>query len=143
MTVSLYNCSDANNKINKNFGEPVASVTAKLKGAVDIDQPTFLLDYSASNFNYFSAFGRYYAVTSRLLQPGDQILVSGASDPLSSFASDILALPVLAVRCEDMTVRSPELADNAIPIESDTQLDKVIGDTVIGSGNGMIIIGVI
>lgn len=143
MTVNLYNCSDAINVLNKTFGDAVASVTATLKGAVDVDNPTFLLDYQSTNFNYFSAFGRYYYVTSRSLQPGDRILVTGQSDALSSFASDVAALPVLAVRCEDLSVRSPELADNMIPLESDMQLDKIIGDTVIGSGSGMIVLGVI
>lgn len=143
MTVNLYNCSDAINVLNKTFGDAVASATAVLKGAVDVDNPTFLLNYQSTDFNYFSAFGRYYYVTSRSLQPGDKILVTGQSDALSSFAADVAALDVIAVRCEDLTYRSPELADNMIPLESDMQLDKVVGDTVIGSGEGMIVIGVI
>lgn len=143
MTVSLYNCSDAYNKLNKTFGDPVASVTAQLKGVVDVDQPTFLLDYSSTNFNYFSAFGRYYAVTDRSVQPGDRIQVTGLSDPLASFASDINSMEVFAVRAEDLTVRSPELADNNIPLESDMQLDKITGGKVIGSGSGYIVLGVI
>ena len=30
-----------------------------------------------------------------------------------------------------------------IPLESDMQIDKITGDSVIGSGAGMIVIGVI
>lgn len=71
------------------------------------------------------------------------MMISGISDPVQSFNSGIAGLDVLAARCEDLSVRSPELADNAIPVESDIQLDKVTGDAVIGSGAGYIVIGVV
>lgn len=71
------------------------------------------------------------------------MMVSGQSDPIASFASGISDLDVYAVRCEDLTARSPELADPAIPLESDMQLDKVTGDSVIGTGSGYIVIGVV
>ena len=138
MTVSLYNCSDAYNVLNKTFGTAVASVTAQLKGAVDIDNPTFLLDYSSSDFNYFSAFGRYYTVTGRQLMPGDQILVSGQSDPLSSFAAPIGELDVLVVRSEDPLLRNPDIVDNAIPMPNDVQYEYIPGEFTMGSENYII-----
>lgn len=146
MTVTLYNNSSAYNVLYKSIGEAVASVTATVKGSCSIDNPTLLLNYnSAASFNYFyvSEWNRYYRVTNRLLVPGEHMMVSGVSDPVQSFNSGIAGLDVLAARCEDLSVRSPELADNAIPLESDIQLDKVTGDTVIGSGNGYIVIGVV
>ena len=146
MTVTLYNNSSAYNVLYKSMGEAVASVTATVKGSCSIDNPTLLLNYNAAaSFNYFyvSDWGRYYRVTNRLLVPGEHMMVSGISDPVQSFNSGIAGLDVLAVRCEDLSVRSPELADNAIPVDSDIQLDKVTGDTVIGSGSGYIVIGVV
>lgn len=146
MTVTLYNNSSAYNVLYKSMGEAVASVTATVKGSCSIDNPTLLLNYnSAAGFNYFyvSEWSRYYRVTNRLLVPGEHMMVSGISDPVQSFNSGIAGLDVLAARCEDISVRSPELADNAIPIESDIQIDKVTGDTVIGSGSGYIVIGVV
>lgn len=145
MTVTLYNCSSGSNVLNKSYSVVQGSITATAKGSINVDNPTLLLNYSSTDFNYFyiSEFGRYYNVTSRDLTEGKHILVTGASDPLESFKSMIGSLKVFAVRCEDISVRSPELADNALPLESDMQLDKVVGDTVIGSGNGMIVIGVI
>lgn len=146
MTVTLYNNSSAYNVLHKSFGQAVASVTATVKGSCSIDNPTLLLNYnSAAAFNYFyvSEWSRYYRVTNRMLIPGEHMMISGQSDPIASFAGSIAGLDVYAVRCEDLTVRSPELADPAIPIESDMQLDKVTGDSVIGSGSGYIVIGVV
>lgn len=146
MTVNLYNNSSAYNVLYKNFGQAVASVTATVKGSCSIDNPTLLLNYnSAASFNYFyvSEWGRYYRVTNRMLVPGEHMMISGQSDPVASFAGSIADLDVYAVRCEDLTVRSPELADPAVPVESDMQLDKVTGDRVIGSGSGYIVIGVV
>ena len=146
MTVTLYNNSSAYNVLYKNFGQAVASVTATVKGSCSIDNPTLLLNYnSAASFNYFyiSDWGRYYRVTNRMLVPGEHMMISGQSDPIASFAASIASLDVYAARCEDLTARSPELADPAIPTESDMQLDKVTGDRVIGTGSGYIVLGVV
>lgn len=144
MTVRLYNCSSAPDVLGKSY-TLVQEVTATIKGTIDIDQPTLLLNYSSMNFNYFyiAETGRYYNILSRILENGEHIRLTGQSDPLESFRSQIEALDVLAVRCEDTAYRSADIADNNVPIESDLQLDKIIGDTVIGSGAGMVVIGVI
>lgn len=145
MTVNLYNCSSASNVLNKSYSVVQNNISATAKGIVDVDNPTLLFDYSSLDFNYFyiTEFGRYYNVTSRSLEQGQHIRVTGQSDPLESFASQIGNTPVLVTRAEDPSLRNSDLADNAIPIVSDIQLDKVIGDEVIGSGNGMVVIGVI
>lgn len=146
MTVTLYNNSSAYNVLYKSFGEAVASVTATVKGSCSVDNPTLLLNHqTAASFNYFyvSDWSRYYRVTNRMLVPGEHMMISGQSDPIASFAGSIAGLDVYAARCEDLTARSPELADPAIPTESDMQLDKVTGDKVIGDGSGYIVIGVV
>lgn len=145
MTVHLYNCSSASNVLNKSYSIVQNNISATAKGIVDVDNPTLLLNYSSLDFNYFyiSEFGRYYNVTSRSLEQGKHIRVTGQSDPLESFSVQIGSIPVLVTRAEDPALRNPDLADNAIPIVSDIQLDKVIGEEVIGSGNGMVVIGVI
>lgn len=144
MTVRLYNCSSAPDVLGKSY-TLVQEVTATIKGAMDVDQPTLLLNYSSMDFNYFyiAETGRYYNILSRNLEEGKHIRLTGQSDPLESFRSQIEGLPVLAVRCEDSSYRSADIADNNVPIESDLQLDKIVGDTVIGAGAGMVVIGVI
>lgn len=144
MTVRLYNCSSAPDVLGK-FYTLVQEVTATIKGTMDVDQPTLLLNYYSMDFNYFyiAETGRYYNILSRNLENGEHIRLTGQSDPLESFRSQIEGLDVLAVRCEDIAYRSADMADNNVPIESDLQLDKIVGDTVIGSGAGMVVIGVI
>ena len=145
MTVTLYNNSSAYNVLHKSMTK-VKDVTASIKGVCSVDNPTIIIDYvDADTFNYFyiGDWSRYYRVTNRTAAPGSTMAITGQSDPIESFNSGISGLEVYAHRCEDLSVRSPELADNAIPLESDMQLDKVTGDQVIGSGSGMIVIGVI
>lgn len=145
MTVTLYNCSSASNVLYKTYSVVQNNISATAKGAVDVDRPALILDYNSLDFNYFhiSEFGRYYNVTSRSLIPGKHILLTGESDPLESFASQISDLDVLAVRAEAESLRNPEYADNMIPLESDMQIDKITGDKVIGSGSGYIVLGVV
>ena len=145
MTVTLYNCTSDPNVLNKNYTVVQSNISATAKGAVDVDRPVLLLNYSSMDFNYFyvAEFKRFYNVFSRSLIPGQHIIVTGESDPIESFSSGIADLDVLVVRCEDAAYRSAEIADNNVPIESDLQLDKIIGDTVIGAGAGMVVIGVI
>lgn len=145
MTVDLYNNSSSYNTLYKSFTS-VASVTAQIKGNCSLENPELLLNCSSpESFNYFyiSEWSRYYKVTDRTVLPGDQMLISGQSDPIASFAAGIGGLDVYVVRCEDLNVRSPELADPAVPIESDMQLDKVTGERVIGTGDGYIVLGVV
>lgn len=145
MTVTLYNNSSAYNTLYKSLTQ-VRSVTANIKGPCDVDAPDLILDCSSpSGFNYFyvAEWGRYYRITSREVLPGDRMSISGISDPVQSFCAGIAALPVLAARAEDISLRSPELADSSIPLESDMQIDKVTGDNVIGSGSGYIVLGVV
>ena len=144
MTVRLYNCSSAPDVLGKSY-TLVQVVTATIKGTMDVDQPTILLNYSSMDFNYFyiAETGRYYNVLSRNLEEGKHIRLTGQSDPLESFRTDIEGLEVLAVRCEDSAYRSAEIADSNIPLESDMQIDKIVGETVITDSAGMIVIGVV
>lgn len=144
MTITLYNNSSAYNTLYKSL-DKVKDVSAEIKGTCSIDNPTILIEYQGPSFNYFyiSEWERYYRVTNRQAGPGQTVAITGQSDPVQSFASGIANLDVMIVRAESEALRSPELADNMIPLESDMQIDKITGDKVIGSGNGMIVIGVI
>lgn len=114
MTVTLYNVKSASNVLYKSYDTVQSGVTATARGAVDVDKPEILLNYSSMNFNYFyiSEFGRFYNISSRALVPGGHILLSGESDPLESFASSVYNLDnVLAVRNEDSTKWNKDISD--------------------------------
>lgn len=145
MTVTLYNCTSANSVLNKSYTIVQSGISATAKGAVNVDSPSLLLDYDSLNFNYFyvSDFHRFYNVTSRNLLPGKHILLTGESDPLESFGAGILNLECFIVRNEDPAERQKYIADPAIPIPSDPQYEVIKGTQIIGSGNGMYVIGVV
>lgn len=146
MTVTLYNTSSSYNTLGKSKSAVGTAVTAQAKGPVDVDNPTLILAYNSVDFNYFyvSEFGRYYNVTARSLNPGGQVIVTGESDPLESFASDVSALEPLIVRAEDPEMRNAYLTDNAIPIPTDPQYEVIEGEEIIGSlSTGMYVIGVV
>ena len=114
MTVTLYNVKSASNVLHKSYDTVQSGITATARGAVDVDKPEILLNYSSMNFNYFyiSEFGRFYNVSSRALVPGGHILLSGESDPLESFASSVYNLNnVLCVRNEDVSKWNKEIPD--------------------------------
>ena len=114
MTVTLYNNKSASNVLHKSYDKVQDNILATAKGAVDVDRPSLLLNYSSMDFNYFhiSEFGRFYNVTSRSLLPGGHILISGESDPLESFASAVYNLEnVLCVRNEDAAKWNKEIPD--------------------------------
>lgn len=114
MTVTLYNVKSASNVLHRKYDTVQTNITATARGAVDVDRPTLLLDYSSMNFNYFyiAEFGRYYNVSSRALLPGEHILLSGESDPLESFSAAVYALDnVLAVRNEDINKWDKDIPD--------------------------------
>lgn len=114
MTVTLYNNKSASNVLNKSYTIVGTNITATARGAVDVDRPSLLLNYSSADFNYFyiSNFGRYYYVTSRLLIPGEHIMITGESDPLESFSAAVYGLEnVLAVRNEDINLWNKDIPD--------------------------------
>lgn len=114
MTVTLYNVKSASNVLHKSYDTVQSGITATARGAVDVDKPEILLNYSSMNFNYFyiSEFGRFYNVSSRALVSGGHILLSGESDPMESFASSVYNLNnVLCVRNEDVSKWNKEIPD--------------------------------
>lgn len=147
MNVTLYRCSSGSNVLNKTLEAlSEAPVTARAKGNVDIDQPTLILSYASTDFNYFyvAEFDRYYNVLARSLQPGSEIVVTGISDPLQSFASGIENIETLIVRAEDPELRNRYIADSSIPIPSDPQFEVIEGDEIIPAlSAGNYVIGVV
>lgn len=120
MTVTLYNNKSASNVLNKSYTIVGTNITATVRGAIDVDRPELRLDYSSADFNYFhiSEFSRYYYVTSRVLLPGEHILITGESDPLESFAAAVGNIEALAVRNEDSSKWNRDIPDPLIVTKS-------------------------
>lgn len=95
--------SDPVNKISKSYDEQ-GVVNCELKEGTSVESPTFVVSGSGvprdANYAHCPGFGRYYYIIDITLAPNGWY-VTCTSDPLMSFASEILALPVLAERNEN------------------------------------------
>lgn len=95
--------SDPVNKINKSYAEQDA-VNCELKEGTSVESPTFIVSGAGiprdANYAHCPGFGRYYYIDDITLAP-DGWHITCVSDPLMSFSSQILSLPVLAERNEN------------------------------------------
>lgn len=101
ITIKLYNVSDENNTINKTLGTSTDfSGTIRDPGSVDVVHPEILIESNIYGYNYayIDEFHRYYYITELTQVRNGLCMLSLESDPLMSFASDILALPAIAGR---------------------------------------------
>lgn len=95
MQVILYNCSADEETLDKSaYMTQVEAVTAEIKGACDIENPSLILNYNGISFNYMYIpdWGRYYYINSIVVTTGARTVVTATSDVLMSFKSEILGL---------------------------------------------------
>lgn len=106
-------CGDDPRVINKTFSS-TASVSAEVWGDCSRENPTLLLDYTASvltaNYAHIGDFGRYYYVKDVVITEGHKMKVNLAVDALKSFEQTIL-------RTEFFIRRSEAKANWSIPDE--------------------------
>lgn len=119
MQISAYiNRNDTNtaNKLsNLTF---IDSYNVNPYNAVDIERPSFIMDYSAGlvgcNYIHVPEFGRYYFVTNSV-NKGGQIILECLSDPLTSFLNDIKNCDITVLR--STSVGAPTMyEDSKLPV---------------------------
>lgn len=78
------------------------TLTAQIKDASSIMQPTFYITYDADlitqHYNYVSAWGRYYFVTDMQVDIGGAISIRCKEDVLYTYADQIVQCPIVAER---------------------------------------------
>lgn len=93
MSVTLYKNSSPRNKIGKTLTQ-VAQLNGVLRDACNVMDPSVLVEYSGTDFNYvkISEFeDRYYFVNSIEVVRNGVIRINCKVDVLESFKADILA----------------------------------------------------
>ena len=104
VSVQFGTCSDAPNVISKSATLGTAK-SCDLKQATSVESPYFIVDSGSvsntDNYAYCGDFGRYYYILSIDELPGHRKGVQCVCDVLKSFASEILALPVMVERNEN------------------------------------------
>lgn len=119
-TVKIYINSSGPDYISKSLaGE--TSIDCEFKAPVDIENPTIYISGGASydgyNYCYISEFGRYYFMTP-VAGTAQTLTFECKSDPLMSFAAEILACP--AVISRNPWHWDKYLHDPKIPVETRT-----------------------
>lgn len=118
MQIIAYTNYSETNVMNKDIRQIGGAVTVKPTEQLDIETPTFIVNYSASllNCNYIKCdtYNRFYfaKVTTT---PGAEMKIECVSDPLMSFANEIRNCDILVTRSE--SIGQPTLyPDNQLPV---------------------------
>lgn len=81
------------------------TLTAQIKDASSIMQPTFYLTYDADlieqHYNYAQAWGRYYFIADMQIDIGGTIYIRCAEDVLYTYADQIVQCQIVAERSKN------------------------------------------
>lgn len=98
MEITFYLNQDEPNKVNKTLGTGYP-VTGVLKESCKIENPSILIedDINLNDYNYFyiPEFNRYYFRTEFEVVRNGLIRVSGRTDPLMSFKTELMNFDVI------------------------------------------------
>lgn len=136
MNVKFFYCTDPPEKVGKDLdvNDPqltVTNVRFTADNSLSVREPTIefapsgdttletwrdIVNSARVNYFYIPKFTRFYKITS-MTTSGSHINISGVSDPLTSFKSDVLKSKQYIVRQEKK--RSRYLPDTNLPIRND------------------------
>ena len=118
MTLTAYTNYSESNVMAKDIRQIGNAVTVKPTDQLDIENPSFIVNYSAAllacNYVYVSDYGRFYFAKVRT-KPGNELIIECTSDPLMSFASQILNCDILATRAESIG-QPTHYKDSMLPV---------------------------
>lgn len=118
ITVHIYNTPTAPEHLYKditNEVSPEGGYTGDVRGDISVDAPVILIQATilSGNYVYIPEFGRYYWITDRNIERTDLTELTLKSDPLMSFASQILTLPIYVTRTEQRATEEKPLGWNS------------------------------
>lgn len=127
VSVTFYNTSSEPGAINKNLSSGT-TFSGDIVGAVDVVRPSIKVESNLYGYNYayIPKFGRYYYITEIEHDRTGLDIVHLKSDPLMSFKADILALPAIAIRCEQYTAQSPYIIDTQQQVQAYKQVETYV-----------------
>lgn len=120
MSVTFYTCKDDPKVINKSLTAigTLSNITIAPTDTVSILNPTLIMSYDSNyigaNYVYISEFGRYY-FCSVSVAPGQRCIVKCTVDPLYSFKTGLLKIPVTVIRSESAGINY--VPDKQLPID--------------------------
>lgn len=113
MDITLYSYTGDKNKINKELSGGVSLNNGTLRESSNVVEPDILIGTNPEPYNYayIPQFGRYYWITNPEMVRTGLYRIRLKSDPLKSFASEILALSCFCIRTENYEKHEPFIID--------------------------------
>lgn len=119
MTFDIYNTPTAPDHLYKDIStviSPAAGYSGAIRGELSVDQPTVRIEAAITTGNYVKIreLGRYYWITERNVIRDGLTELTLQSDPLMSFAAQIVTLPILAARTEKQATDTDPVGYNSM-----------------------------
>lgn len=121
MSVTFYTCKDDPKVVNKTLTEigSLKNITIAPTETVSILRPVLIMAYNANyigaNYCKITEFGNRYYFCTVSVAPGQRCIVNCIVDPLYSFKTDLLKIPVTVVRSESVGINY--VPDKQLPID--------------------------
>ena len=124
MTVYIYNTQTEPEHIIKDLSvslSPADGFQGDFRDAVSIDQPVILLqaDVNTGNYAYIAELDRYYWIVEKTVVRTGLTQLVLQSDPLMTFSTQILDLPILVKRCERQALYAGDIGYNGMIPDSE------------------------
>ena len=118
MTVSLYKTSSDKRRINKNLTTIKTNIECIIKDINDIYNPSIVLEndnlsLDVCNYAFISEFNRYYYINDIKTLTGNRVALNLSVDVLMSFSSDILTIPVIIDKQEQISMADKYFNDGS------------------------------
>lgn len=152
MNVKFFYCTDPPEKVSKDLdvNDPqltVTNVRFTTDNSLSVREPTIefapsgdttletwrdIVNSARVNYFYIPKFTRFYKITS-MTTSGSHIIISGVSDPLTSFKSDVTRSTQFVVRQQNKLTKF--LPDTQLPVRNDHKyIVQTFGDDVYDQG---------
>lgn len=120
MTIDIYSTTDDNRVVNKQLTSIASSLTVRPTETIDIMNPTFIVDYSASyfaaNYLYCDTLGRYYYINNISLETGRRMTLHCSIDVLKTYANALPDVVATVIRSASVGRPTP-ITDKKLPVD--------------------------
>lgn len=128
-TLQLYTNNSEYDHVDKNLTQIGSDIVCTARGECSILRPVIEVELSSfptnANYMYIADFGRYYFITEITSVRTGLWRISGAVDPLTSFATQIKACTGIVLRAESEAAYNTYLDDGAFKAYADPAIRTI------------------